>query len=126
MVHVEKLGKAWNVHIRSEDPETEFSLIACGLMERLTPEEMHKLVDKVAEHQEEILDMAHQQLNLFHLRLCHLMELNGTNLQDLIKDLDMSVGDAYDISHGSAPSMDTIEAICKKFGVDNDYLFKAL
>lgn len=125
MIKIEELGQTWNIHIRAEQPAQEFALVVCGLMKYLKPEEMHRIIDQAIEHQEEFDSITRQQLSLFNLRLSHLMELHGTNLKELIKDVEMTEGDAYDITHGSAPSLDCIQKICKRFGVDKDYLFKA-
>lgn len=126
MIRIEELGQAWNVHIRVKDPAKEFALVVCGLMKFLDPEDMHKIIDTAKEHQDEFNDMTNKQLSLFHLRLAHLMEIHGTNLKQLIKELNISEADAYDLLNGSAPSMDCIHEICEKLSVDDDYLFKAI
>ncbi len=123
MIRVEKIGHAWDVQMRVEEPAKEFALVAAAMMRVLPPECMIKLIEGAKNMSSEIIDLDSEQNKIFFLRLSHLLEINRLNLKGLCQELQLSKDDCEDLKAGAIPSIEGIEKIAKRFGVSQDYLF---
>ena len=123
MIRVEKIGHAWDVQMRVEEPAKEFALVAAAMMRVLPPECMIKLIEGAKKMCPEVLDLDKEQNNIFFLRLSHLLEINRLTLKGLCQELELSKDDCEDLKAGAIPSIEGIEKIAKRFGVGQDYLF---
>ena len=126
MIRVEEKEGSWAVDIETKRPKTEFALIASAMLTYLSPKEMHKIIDEAAVHHKELKEDIDAQAKQFHLRLSHLLEINSMTMVELIIQLEMSEVDGFCVVNGRVPSIGCVEAICKKFGVELDYLLKAI
>ena len=123
MIRVEKIGHAWDVQMRVEEPAKEFALVAAAMMKVMPAECLIKLIEGAKNMSSEIIDLDKEQTNIFGLRLAHLLEINRMNLKGLCQELQLSKEDCEDLKAGTIPSIEGIEKIAKRFGVSKDYLF---
>lgn len=123
MIRVERIGHAWDVQIRVEDPAKEFALVAAAMMKVMPPECLIKLIEGAKNMSSEIIDLDSEQNKIFFLRLAHLLEINRLNIKGLCQELTLSKDDCDDLKAGAIPSIEAVEKIAKRFGVSQEYLF---
>lgn len=123
MIRVEKIGHCWDVQMKIEDPAKEFALVAAAMMRVLPPEMMVSLIEGAKKMCSEVIDLDKEQNNIFFLRLSHLLEINRLNLKGLCQELQLPKEDCEDLKAGAIPSIEGIEKIAKRFGVNQGYLF---
>ena len=123
MIRVEKIGHAWDVQMRVEEPAKEFALVAAAMMRVLPPECLIKLIEGAKNMSSEIIDLDSEQNKIFFLRLAHLLEINRLNIKGLCQELTLSKDDCDDLKAGAIPSIEAVEKIAKRFGVSQEYLF---
>lgn len=123
MIRVERIGQNWDVQIRVDRPEREFALVAAAMMKVIPPERMIQLIRSAERMSTEVIDLNKEQSKLFKLRLAHLLEIYGMNLESLCYELQLQLEDCEDLKSGAIPSLEAIDKIANRFNVSQDYLF---
>ena len=126
MIRAERFGKALDVQIREDgDLIQEYALITMALLDKIPLKELLKVVNKAAEHKDDVKQLNDRQKSMFYLRLMHILELNSLTIDELCRQESLSNKDQEDLKEGTIPSIDGIKQIAKRFGLNFEYFFGA-
>lgn len=126
MIRAERFGKALDVQIREDgDLIQEYALITMALLDKIPLTELIKVVNKAAEHKDDVKQLNDRQKSMFYLRLMHILELNSLTIDELCRQESLSDKDQEDLKEGTIPSIDGIKQIAKRFGLSFEYFFGA-